>query len=178
MASGVTVTGARDLIANLNRLNVVMKTQIVADAVQAGGNVMRSGMQARALRFRKSGALNSKFEVVVSVANGRGEARVGPSRDTFYGGIIQSGAKPHPIKVFVSARSARRGGRAKKKALSDGSRIFQSKGQPRGVVLHPGFPARPFMTETVQQDAPRVLAAMADVVRAGIDRASAEGYRR
>lgn len=177
MASGVTVTGTRDLIANLNRLNVAMKTQIVADAVQAGGGVLRDGMQSRALRFRKTGNLNSKIEVAVSVANGRGEARVGPSRDVFYGGILNQGAKPHVIKPFRSAKTRRsaggrgRGGGRPRKVLASSTKVYGP------IVHHPGFPAHRFMTDTVQQDATRVLAVMAAAVRYGIDHAPAVAWR-
>lgn len=149
------VRGFAELQAKLANLASGVHAQVLTNGGHAGGNVIRAGMQQRAPR--KTGFLNSHIENFVSVAGGVVTAKIGPQRDAFYGGIIQGGAKPHPIKVFVSARRARRGGLAKKKALSDGSRIFQSKGQPRGVVLHPGIKPRHWMTDALVADSPRAI---------------------
>src|SRR5689334_3565805 len=96
--ASVSVTGFGPLQEKLSRLSRDVAAQVLADGVVAGANILRSSMQARALPFRRTGFLNSHFAVEFSIAGSVATAKVGPTREAFYGGIINRGARPHAVK--------------------------------------------------------------------------------
>src|SRR6267378_5779806 len=131
----VTVTGLKDLGAALATLNAQVQAQILADAINAGAAVIALDMSQRAPH--RSGRLGRHIATEYSIAAGVAEARIGPARDVFYGGILNQGAKRHTIKTFVSRRRATRGqgrsGGLRKKVLASPDRVFQSKSEPLGT---------------------------------------------
>lgn len=166
----VTIRGLGDLIAALRRVNVEARTTLLAQGIQAGAGVIQDGMAG--LAPRRSGFLAGHMASVYSIANGVAEARIGPQRDAFYGGIVNQGAKPHTIRPFVNRKSRRlrgkgRGGRPVKRVLASSTQIFGS------VVRHPGVRPLHFMQAAIQQERDRAVTTMARTIFLGIDRLAA-----
>lgn len=161
------VTGIDELQAALTRLSAEVRAQAVTDGMQAGGNVIRAGMQARAPR--RTGALRSKIEVNVSVSGGAGIAKIGPIRDAFYGGILERGAKPHLIRA--TAFQAGRTGRLRRR----GAKVLASATKVYGrVVEHPGVTARHWMTDALREDSPRAIEVMRGVILDHVEKSAAD----
>lgn len=153
----VEVRGLNGLFLTLRRLDAAAGAEILAVGANAGGEVLRDAVAAEAPR--KRGFLAEHIGATApSIAGGQAEVRIGPSGDAFYGGIINQGAKPHTIRPFApkkrrgrrgnvttATESLLRGGR-RRRVLSNGSQIFQTKGEPLGTVKHPGVTANPFIT--------------------------------
>jgi hypothetical protein len=154
----ITVRGLTDLGVALQKLNEAAKTEVIAEGIQAGADVIRG--DAAAAAPRRTGFLAGHVTSVYSIASGIAEARIGPTRDAFYGGILNQGAVPHDIRP---KRASRRGG-ARKKVLASSARIFGR------VVHHPGLVARPFLTDAAARGAARATDAMARAMWFGIDR--------
>jgi hypothetical protein len=154
----VTVRGLTDLSVALQKLNEAAKAEVLAEGIQAGADVIRG--DAAAAASRRTGFLAGHITSVYSIASGVAEAHIGPTRDAFYGGILNQGAVPHDIRP---KRASRRGG-AKKKVLASSAQVFGR------VVHHPGLAARPFLTDAASQGAGRATDAMARAMWFGIDR--------
>jgi hypothetical protein len=157
----VTVRGLKDLGAALTKLDMAVKTQIVAEGIQAGAEEIR-GLAAQ-LAPRRRGFLADHIVSVYSIASGLAQARIGPIRDAFYGGILNQGAKPHDIRPKRASKS--RG--ARKRVLASSSKVYGR------IVHHPGVPARPFLTVATVQGAPSAVAAAGRAMWLGIDRVAA-----
>lgn len=165
----VTVRGLKDLGAALQRLEEAVKTQILADGINAGAEVVALEMAQRAPR--RTGRLAKNIETAYSIAYGVADARIGPGGDAFYGGILNQGAKPHRIPKL--RRRLRRFERAQGKTLKSinaekgplafGGRVFSR-------VNHPGVRARPFITTALAASQERAVAAMGRTIWAGIER--------
>lgn len=159
MAS-LTVRGLTELKAALAKLGIESRTQVLSEGIQAAAGVLRAE-QAR-LAPRRTGRLSRDIQAVFSIASGVAVARVGPSRDTFYGQILNQGAKPHTIKP---KRASRR--RVKKKALATNGKIIGT------VAHHPGIRPKPFITLSATQGAFRATDAAAKAMFFAIDRIAA-----
>lgn len=153
----VQVRGLDGLFLTLRRLDAAARAELLAVGANAGGEVLRDAVAAEAPR--KSDFLAEHIGTTPpSIAGGKAEVRIGPAGDAFYGGILNQGAKPHKIRPFApKKRRGRRGnvnaateallrGGRRRRVLSNGSQIFQSKGEPLGTVRHPGVAANPFIT--------------------------------
>lgn len=171
------VTGLAETLATLEGIKAAVRNRILRAAVTAGARLIAK--KAKALAPRELGLLRKSIGQVVRVYRNSGVvvAVVGPRkgfrlpakrkkgkwRETpvppaghanplFYAHLVELGVAPHRIGKGSSTRKKTGSGR-----------------------MHPGHPAKPFLTPAATGQAAAVGAAMAKAVTEGLARAVAKG---
>lgn len=94
------IEGINDLLAKLDDLELTVAKRLIARAARAGGAVIRDEAERRAPR--RSGKLASEQVVVVSEQTGsHAIARIGPSKEAFYGLFQEVGTAFAPAQPFL-----------------------------------------------------------------------------
>lgn len=143
----VKVKGWQEIQQKLNRLTNELRAQVLVDAAMAGAEVIRHEASRRAPR--RTGSL---AEHIVAEVTGKGShwvrVDIGPDRDHFYGRFIEFGHAL--VRVTGRVRRGRRTYRIKK------------------VLGH--VPPHPFLRPALDEGGRKAVEAVAEHLRAAIDR--------
>jgi hypothetical protein len=189
MADRVTlkIEGLSTVEAALRELPQIVQTQILADALLAGGNVLRDGIRGRI--HNRTGRTAADVQTVVEVPPNElaGVAIVGGTRDKKTGRshilrFLERGTKPHVeprkrkgprISITLGSRTVTRRG------LAPQAKRIAFQGKVYNRVQHPGTHAQAPMRITIaEQGIPAVRAFSQKAwngIRAAVDRLRQSG---
>jgi HK97 gp10 family phage protein len=137
VSASVTIVGLEEAKKKLAELHPKKMREAERASMRAAANVL--AVEARKRAPRDTGRLASAkgVTVKVSVTNQKIEANVGTTRAGMW---AELGTRPHAVKLKGKRR---KGGPAKAMRLPDGHFV-------RGVIKHPGQPARPFIRPALE----------------------------
>jgi hypothetical protein len=162
----VKVTGLSDVQNALKRLPVAVQTQMLDDALRAGGEVLRRGIVGRIHSRTGRTAEDVSVALFLKPSELAGLARIGGTVQK--GGrahvlnFLERGTKPHDIPKVAKKFKARRGastieqlrkftaGAKKRKRLTVYGKVFSA-------VKHKGTHAQAPMRITIAQDGARTV---------------------
>lgn len=141
----------------LSQLDKIVRDEVLAHVTAATKDITEKAarnLSGGILRRRSGAGLASLESKVVGTAN-KIEGRVGSKK--FYLRMLETGIQPHPIslKRFRGRGRNRRPIRRGPRGMPVGSGLFRTK------VMHPGVPARPWLSSVGKEyeaGAGRVLA--------------------
>lgn len=134
--------GGKELQEALNQLPAKIERNVMRSALRQGANVIRN--QARQNVPVDDGDLKKSIKVSTRARGGKATAtlRAGDEK-AFYAHFIEYGVKPHGVK---------KGADLSRGKLQDGKK-------------HPGFPAKPFMRNALDDKSDEAIAAVAAQIR-------------
>jgi len=168
MSVTLKIHGFKELQSKINKLPGRVQKNVLRASLRAGGRetvkAARAKLPPNYVILRKS--LTVKILCVVNPREMR--ALIGPTvgksarYDGWYAHIVERGAAPHDIGLKT------------KKAfqLSGDLKVVAGGAGTPGVIRHPGVPAHPFLGPALRNNQQQILKAMAERMRAGIEKAA------
>lgn len=96
----VTLTGEKELLQKLKKLEDSVRGQVLSDALQAAAKIIQESASQKAPR--RTGTLASNIEVgKVNLTASGGEIPVGPNKKAFYGMFVEVGTSKMRAQPYL-----------------------------------------------------------------------------
>lgn len=164
----IAIKGGPELMAFLDAFPLKLQKGALRAAMTAGAKPVRD--RARALAPRKTGQMAKAIKTGSPRIDPDGTVRIKvrlAGKHSFLGTFIEYGVRPHVIQARSDLKPRAINKRMNAEGFTNmgGGVLKIGDNFVSGAVLHPGFPARPFMRPALDLAAGEALNAMGDRLR-------------